>query len=277
MAGKRINSLAYVDDVWQLPLSLTQDILDKCVAFAQWVGLNFNTKKCAALCSVNQPSCIYVDNLFYPCLGSGTIPALGYKYLGCPSGAFRTEEQYLGAEREALLRDADIIFESPMAEWQKLDAFCRFLFPRPSFMSPSQAPQCRKLHVDTSLRGIIKQGLGRSVWWLGRSAWWRVGQPGGRGRGGQPGGRGGQPGGRGGQPGGRGGQPGGRGGQPGGRGGQPGGREGQPGGRGGQSGLEGVCLVAVEVSLWAKLKEESRHTTTEETSQATGNPDLQMV
>lgn len=177
MAGKRINSLAYVDDVWQLPLSLTQDILDKCVAFAQWVGLNFNTKKCAALCSVNQPSCIYVDNLFYPCLGLGTIPALGHKYLGCPSGAFRIEEQYLGAEREALLRDADVIFESPMAEWQKLDAFCRFLFPRLSF----------------------------------------------------------------------------------------------------RSGLEGVCLVAVEVSLWAKLKEESRHTTKEETSQATGNPDLQMV
>ena len=105
-----------------------------------------------------------MDSLFTPHLGADVIPALTwadrYKYLGCPSGAFRTWEQDLVPVRETLVKDTSIIFKSPLAEWQKLDAFRRFLFSRLTFIFQVIFPGsiwCKKL--DTTLRGIIKQGL----------------------------------------------------------------------------------------------------------------------
>ena len=113
---------------------------------------------------MNQAPRIYVDCLFTPHLGGDIIPALTwadrYKYLGCPTGAFRTRDQDLGSVREDLMRDTSAIFKSFLAEWQKLDAFRRFLFPRLSFIFQVIFPGirwCRQL--DTKVRGIIKQGL----------------------------------------------------------------------------------------------------------------------
>ncbi|KAL5509981.1 hypothetical protein EMCRGX_G005438 [Ephydatia muelleri] len=142
IARYNINTLAYADDVCVIASSKTkmQSLLDR------------------------PPPRIYVDRLFTPHLGGDIIPALTwaerYRYLGCPTGAFRTRDEDLDSVKEDLLRDTSAIFKSLLAEWQKLDVFCRFLFPRLTFIFQVIFPGpiwCRRL--DTKLRGIIKQGL----------------------------------------------------------------------------------------------------------------------
>ena len=115
-----------------------QDLLDRCAAFADF---RYNAQKCGSLCMVNQSPRIYVDSLFTPRLGEEEIPALAwedrYRYLGCPTGAFQTKEQDLNTIRGNLIRDTVTIFKSPLAEWQKLDVFQRFLFPQADLHTPS--------------------------------------------------------------------------------------------------------------------------------------------
>ena len=62
--------------------------------------------------------------------------------------------------RTSLVNDANIVFQSPLAEWQKLHCFRKFLFPRVFFALRVVflgSTWCKRL--DTSLRGIIKKGL----------------------------------------------------------------------------------------------------------------------
>ena len=165
----KVNVLAYADDVCVAASTKeeVQDLLDRCGVFGDWSGFRFfrfNTQKCGSLCMVNQAPCIYVDDLFQPRLGEEVIPAMKwgdrYRYLGCPTGAYSTKEQDLNSIREALVKDIITIFKSPLAEWQKLDVFRRFLFPRLTFVLQVIFPGstwCRKL--DTTLREAIKQGL----------------------------------------------------------------------------------------------------------------------
>ena len=162
----KINALAYADDVCVVASSKegAQGLLDRCAAFGDWAGFRFNAKKCGSLCLVNQTPHIYVDDLFTPRLGEEVIPALSwgdrYRYLGCPTGAYRTKERDLGTIRDSLVEDTTTIFMSPLAEWQKLDVYRRFLFPRLTFVLQVIFPGstwCRKL--DTTLRGAIKKGL----------------------------------------------------------------------------------------------------------------------
>ena len=166
IGNAKVNALAYADDVCVAAATKEemQDLLDRCAAFGVWTGFRFNTRKCGSLCMVNQTPRIYVDDLFQPRLGEEVIPAMKwgdrYRYLGCPTGAFRTKEQDLNTIRATLVKDTITIFKSPLAEWQKLDVFRRFLFPRLTFVLQVIFPGstwCRKL--DTTLRGAIKQGL----------------------------------------------------------------------------------------------------------------------
>ena len=72
----------------------------------------------------------------------------------------RVDGQDLQTLRNLLLCDTLTLFKSPLAEWQKLDAFRHFLFPRLSFALQVFLPGivwCKR--IDTSLRGIIKSGL----------------------------------------------------------------------------------------------------------------------
>ncbi|KAL5510008.1 hypothetical protein EMCRGX_G005472 [Ephydatia muelleri] len=115
------------------------------------------------MCLVNHTSRLYVDHLHNPRLGTEAIPALSwedrYKYLGCPTGSYRTPANVLNALRDGLLRDTGIVFSSQLAEWQKLDAFRKFLFPRLCFVLKVVFPGaiwCKKL--DTALRTTIKRG-----------------------------------------------------------------------------------------------------------------------
>ena len=91
-----MNSLAYADDICLAASSKeeTQHLLDQCMEYVKWAGFAFNTKKCGSLCLVNQTSPIFVDHLYPPRLDTDVIPALSwedrYKYLGCPTGAFRS-------------------------------------------------------------------------------------------------------------------------------------------------------------------------------------------
>ena len=166
IAGYTINALAYADDVCVLATSKTdlQGTLDRCKEFADRAGLAFNANKCGSLCLVNHTSRLYADHLYSPRLGTDPIPALSwqerYKYLGCPTGAYRTPTNILNELRDNLIRDTGIVFSSELAEWQKLDAFRRFLFPRLCFAMKVVFPGaiwCKKL--DTALRTTIKRGL----------------------------------------------------------------------------------------------------------------------
>ena len=166
LAGDKVNALAYADDVCIAASSKeeAQILLDRCTQYVEWAGFAFNAKKCGSLCLVNQASPIYVDHLYTPRLGADVIPALSweerYKYLGCPTGAYRSNVAVLENLKQALLKDADVVFQSSLAEWQKLDAFRRFLFPRLSFAFKVLFPNtswCQKL--DTQLRSVIKKGL----------------------------------------------------------------------------------------------------------------------
>ena len=83
-----------------------------------------------------------------------------YRYLGCPTRAYSTKEQDLNSIREVLVKDTITILKSPLAEWQKLDIFRQFLFPRLTFILQvifTGSTWCRKL--DTTLRGAVKQGI----------------------------------------------------------------------------------------------------------------------
>ena len=156
IAGYTINFLAYADNVCVMASTKVelQGLLNQCLEFAEWAGLTFNVKKCGSLCLVNEASRIYADQLFTPLLGTEHIPALSweerYKYLGCPVGAYRSPTNVLNG----------IVFASQLAEWQKLDAFRRFLLPRLCFVLKVVFPGvlwCQKL--DTTLRTVIKRGL----------------------------------------------------------------------------------------------------------------------
>ncbi|KAL5509834.1 hypothetical protein EMCRGX_G005270 [Ephydatia muelleri] len=158
-----INHLAYADDVCVIAGSKQQGqaLLDRCVEFTMWAGLTFNPQKCGSLCAVNNVSPMYIDpNPLHP--GPDNIPALSwhqrYKYLGCPIGAGSSLD--LSAIGGPLLRDCEAIMMSQLAEWQKIDAFRRFPFPRLSYAFKVFFPGsswCRKL--DTSMRKWIKKGV----------------------------------------------------------------------------------------------------------------------
>ena len=158
-----INHLAYADDVCVIAGSKQQGqaLLDRCVEFTTWAGRTFNEQKCGSLCAVNNVSPMYIDpNPLH--LGPDNIPALSwrqrYKYLGCPVGAGSSQD--LSAIRGPLLRDCEAIMMSQLAEWQKIDAFRRFLFPRLSYAFKVFFPGsswCRKL--NTSMRKWIKKDV----------------------------------------------------------------------------------------------------------------------
>ena len=141
IAGYNINTLVYANDVCVIASSKMemQSLLDQCAEFGDWSGFRFNVKKCGSMCMVNQAPRINVDCLFTPHLGGDIIPTLTwaewYRYLGCPTGAFRTRDQDLDSVKEDLLRDTSAIIKSRLAEWQKLNVFRWFIFPRLTFIS----------------------------------------------------------------------------------------------------------------------------------------------
>ena len=128
-----LNHLAYADDVCILAGSRmqAQALLDRCLQFTTWAGLTFNPQKCGTLCSMNAVSPTYVDPEPFH-LGAAPLPALTwrqrYKYLGCPVGAGSSID--MSAISASYLRDCEVIMSSHLAEWQKLDAYRRFIFPR---------------------------------------------------------------------------------------------------------------------------------------------------
>eukprot|EP00731_Ephydatia_muelleri_P013802 Em0007g1112a len=140
-----------------------QHLLDRCSDFTEWAHLMFNTKKCASLFMVNSVSPIFVDLLFTPRLRGDAIPALTwdqrYKYLGCPTGAHHHNDlSDLGSLCATLVKDSTTVFESPLAEWQKHDAFRLFLFPRVSFVLKVMFPGSISFHkLDTTLRGSSRE------------------------------------------------------------------------------------------------------------------------
>ena len=151
--GVNINHLAYADDVCILAGSRMQGqvLLERCTDFTAW----------ASLCAVNNVSPTYVDPTPLH-LGDDPIPALTwhqrYKYLGCPVGAGSTQD--LSSIKDSLLRDTEILMTSQLAEWQKLDTYRRFLFPRLSYVLKIFFPGSSWCHrLDTGTRKWLKKAV----------------------------------------------------------------------------------------------------------------------
>ena len=158
-----LNHLAYADDVCILAGSRmqAQALLDRCTEFTSWAGLTFNPQKCGTLCLRNSTSPVSVDPEPFH-LGPAPIPALTwrqrYKYLGCPVGAMSSAD--LTAISTSYLRDCEVIMSSHLAEWQKLDAYRRFIFPRLQHVFRVFFPGsswCRK--IDTRARKWLKKAV----------------------------------------------------------------------------------------------------------------------
>ena len=162
--GHTINSLANANNVCVVAASKPelQGLLDQR-AFAAWAGLVFNAKKCGSLCMVNEAPRLYSTTCTRPSWAqSPSRPSPGTNSTN--TGAAQQEPTgpvaVLQDLRDSLLRDTDIVFASELAEWQKLDAFRRFLFPWVTLALKvifAGTKWCQKL--DTALRNTIKRGL----------------------------------------------------------------------------------------------------------------------
>ena len=129
--------------------------------FTNWAGLTFNAKKCGSICAINNVSPTYVDTTSLE-LRDEPIPALTwrqrYRYLGCPVGAGSGLD--LSSIKDSLLRNTETIMRLELAEWQKLDAYRRFLFPRLTYVMKIFFPGslwCHKL--DTATRKWLKKAV----------------------------------------------------------------------------------------------------------------------
>ena len=158
-----IRILAYADDICLITEDKKglREMMDALEEFATWGGLSFNTRKCASLSLKNKGSKKYTKT-FSPLLCGEPIPALKwterYKYLG----------NKLGADPSPNLEDlaSDIhhqstkIFASDLTDWQKMDAYRRFVFPMCDHHFKSALPYrkwCQNL--DKSIRVLVKRHL----------------------------------------------------------------------------------------------------------------------
>ena len=162
--GHTINSLANANNVCVVAASKPelQGLLDQR-AFAAWAGLVFNAKKCGSLCMVNEAPRLYSTTCTRPSWArrpSRPSPGTNSTNTGAAQQEPTGPVAVLQDLRDSLLRDTDIVFASELAEWQKLDAFRRFLFPWVTLALKvifAGTKWCQKL--DTALRNTIKRGL----------------------------------------------------------------------------------------------------------------------
>ena len=129
LGGLTHAALAYADDLVLVAKDAAslQVLLDRVGAIASWAGLVFNARKCASL-SLRKGNAAALQLH----VGGEALPHLeadeAYRYLGVPLGwSLRSSGSTIVQEVVADMRS---VAASGLLQWQKLDAWRRFLFPR---------------------------------------------------------------------------------------------------------------------------------------------------
>ena len=131
--GFEVKSLAYADDltivaktdaaIWAMIAQIEE--------FAIWAGLCFNVTKCASL-STGYMSGKRIVFLSTFTLNGNTIPVMKwedlYRHLGVLLGA--NPEAHLDQLAKDFKMDVESLFQSPLADWMKLEAFKEFVMPK---------------------------------------------------------------------------------------------------------------------------------------------------
>ncbi|KRZ00723.1 Retrovirus-related Pol polyprotein from type-2 retrotransposable element R2DM [Trichinella zimbabwensis] len=130
--GQHITALAYADDIalFAPSIGVMQQQLCKIQGMASAMGFRFNPKKCASLYLKRA-----VVNAATFTISGEQIPALvhgdSYRYLGVAAGLGKPQTPF-SLLRENL-REAELIFRSKLAPWQKMDAYRTYVLPRLTF------------------------------------------------------------------------------------------------------------------------------------------------
>ncbi|KRZ94325.1 Retrovirus-related Pol polyprotein from type-2 retrotransposable element R2DM, partial [Trichinella sp. T8] len=130
--GQPITALAYADDIalFAPSIGVMQHQLCKIQGMASAMGFRFNPKKCASL-YLNRA----VVNAATFTISGEEIPALvhgdTFRYLGVAAGLGKPQTPF-SLLRENL-REAELIFRSKLAPWQKMDAYRSYVLPRLTF------------------------------------------------------------------------------------------------------------------------------------------------
>ncbi|KAK3916754.1 hypothetical protein KUF71_025853, partial [Frankliniella fusca] len=132
LRGTPVSVLCYADDAVLVapdPTTL-QQMLDRVVTTADWLGLKFKPSKCASL-HVKAKKTLRTDFQ----VGGATIHALNqgesYQHLGVPTG-FRVDATPRAAA-ERLEEEALKVLGSLLAPWQKIHALKTFILPQLDF------------------------------------------------------------------------------------------------------------------------------------------------
>ena len=164
IANSTIKSLAYADDLCILASTseTMQAMLDRIHQASRWAGLTFSPRKCASLSVIrSQRSRQRIDNEVFK-MGGVVIPTMAwadhYKYLGVKTGAdHSTDLNKVGSE---YTRDVQLITNSELTDWQKLDAIHRFAKPRLVYSLQNQIPPLGWAKtLDKKVRAMVKANM----------------------------------------------------------------------------------------------------------------------
>jgi hypothetical protein len=154
-----LSVLAFADDLALLAKNevALQRQLDVASEAADWCGLSFKPPKCATLHLVRRET---VDSVFT--IDENPIAVLSegqhYRHLGVPTG-FRnrqTPEETLSS----IGNDLDLLNESLLAPWQKIDAVVTFLVPRLDFILRGADVAVKPLKsIDKKMKKFVKSWL----------------------------------------------------------------------------------------------------------------------
>ncbi|XP_074974093.1 ubiquitin-conjugating enzyme E2 E3 isoform X1 [Caretta caretta] len=135
-------------------------MLDATTRAADWMGLRFNAKKCAAL-HIDGSKRDSVQTTGFQIQGEPVIPLAegqAYQHLGTPTG-FRVRQTPKDTIQE-ILQDAAKIDASLLAPWQKINALNTFLIPCISFVLRGSAVAKVPLNkVDKIIQQLVKKWL----------------------------------------------------------------------------------------------------------------------
>ncbi|XP_046640334.1 uncharacterized protein LOC124324536 [Daphnia pulicaria] len=151
--------LAFADDLALLAKNeaALQRQLDVATETAEWCGLTFKPAKCATLHVVRRET---VDSVFT--INENPLAVLGegqhYRHLGVPTG-FRnkqTPEETLAQ----ISNDLDLLDNSLLAPWQKIDAVVTFIVPRLDFILRGANVAVKPLRaLDKRMKKNVKKWL----------------------------------------------------------------------------------------------------------------------
>ena len=162
--GFEVKSLAYADDLTIVAKTdaAIRAMIARIEEFASWAGLCFNVTKCASLSTGYMSG----KRIVFPStftLNGNTIPVMKwedrYRHLGVLLGA--NPEAHLDHLAKDFKMDVESLFQSPLADWMKLEAFKEFVMPKLDYVFRTTLAHKKwaKL-LDRHVRSSVKRSLG---------------------------------------------------------------------------------------------------------------------